>query len=106
MAKGANSKGAASGGGNGVSVIVLQPGGGDGRYSMFEVRDISKKEAFLQGPLVLEVGEPLDLELGFKDGSSLKVAAEVLAAELGDSPGVKVKFQRSSDRKKLAKKLK
>jgi hypothetical protein len=74
-------------------------------YEMFEVGEINGEFAFLRGPLVLEAGEPMTLKLTFRDGTELEVEAEVEAAELGDSPGVKVVFARAIDRQSIQQKL-
>jgi len=88
-----------------TAVLLTKPNGRQERYAMFEVHSIEDGEALLRGPLLLEVGEPLMVEVVFDDGSKVRAKVTVEGTELGPEPGIRVSFKRDSDRKAISAKL-
>ncbi len=72
-----------------VRVAVLGDAG-EARYPMFEVAEIATDGAFLGGPLLLENGEEIAVELSFPDDSTLTLRAQVVDIASGERPGVRV----------------
>jgi len=86
------------------AAVIVEPGSKQSRYLMFEVAELTPQHAVLRGPLLLEAGEPLTLELGFGDGTTLQVPVAVEEVLLGDSE-VRVRFERTSDSRSIERKL-
>ena len=106
MAKRRKSKKGKAKGGTGVvsAAVIVEPGSGQKSYAMFEVSKVSGEEAILRGPLLLEPGEPITLELAFSDGSTLQVPAAV-EESIRDDSRMRVRFERPDDRESIEKKL-
>lgn len=96
--------GTKNGGGEVSAAVIVEPGSKQSRYLMFEVAEITPEHAILRGPLLLEAGEPLTLELGFGDGTTLQVPVAVDEVLLSESE-VRVRFERSSDSRSIERKL-
>lgn len=62
------------------------------RYPMFTARDVSADGAFLAGPLLLEPGEELELELESSGGIQVRGHAQVTRVAGGKTPGMFIRF--------------
>jgi len=87
------------------SVVVTMPNGRQQHFRMFDVAELEADAALLSGPLLLEVGESVDIELAFADGSKLSVPATVASAVLAPTPGIRVVFRSGKLKKALGRKL-
>jgi hypothetical protein len=71
--------------------LVLAREGGERRYSMFEVRELSPGGAVLQGGLLLEMDEELTMDLVLDEGAPVRVRARVVGLQR-ELPAVEVIF--------------
>jgi hypothetical protein len=77
--------------------LVLGREGGERRYSMFEVRELSPGGAVLEGGLLLEMDEELTMDLVLDDGAPVRVQARVVGLQR-ELPGVEVIFPELGER--------
>jgi hypothetical protein len=84
------------------AALVLAHEGGERRYAMFELRELSVRGAVLAGGLLLEMDEELTMELALDEGAPMRVQARVVGL-LRDLPGVEVSFPElgEHDRKRI-----
>ena len=87
------------------SLVITKANGRQQSYPMFQVAEIEHDTARLCGPLLLEVGEVLLVEIVFTDGSKLRASATVEAVQLDPDPGIRVAFTRAAEKKAIRKKL-
>jgi hypothetical protein len=71
--------------------LVLAREGGERRYSMFEVRELSPGGAVLQGGLLLEMDDELTMDLVLDEGAPVRVQARVVGLQR-ELPAVEVIF--------------
>jgi hypothetical protein len=77
--------------------LVLAREGGERRYSMFEVRELSPGGAVLQGGLLLEMDEELTMDLVLDEGAPVRVHARVVGLQR-ELPAVEVIFPELGER--------
>lgn len=71
--------------------LVLAREGGERRYAMFAVRELSPRGALLAGGLLLEMDEELVMDLVLDQDAPLRVCARVVGVQRA-VPGVEVTF--------------
>jgi len=72
------------------AVVILNSENCHGEYAMFELRSLDKEGAELSGPLLLEVGENVELRVE-KGSKSIQLRAQVHAVA-SDRGTMKVRF--------------
>lgn len=74
------------------AALVLGEGDGECVYAMYDARALSSAGVFLAGPLLLEKGEELLLELMLDAGTRVRVKGHVVSSTRGQPAGVTVRF--------------
>jgi hypothetical protein len=77
-----------------IRVAVI---GGEERYPMFDAAEVAADGGFFAGPLLLETGEQLEVELSFADDTTLRLSARVVDVSAGDRPGIQVIWSELGD---------
>ncbi len=78
---------------NGVRDAVVVAAAGGSQYPMFTARELSPTGAVLSGPMLLELGEQVTVEIGFDDGERVRVEATV--AEIASGGEMRVEWTTS-----------
>jgi hypothetical protein len=80
------------------AAVITSDHRGELSYAMYDVHSVSDDRARLVGPLLLELGETVTLELALAEGRRVRVEAQVSDILEGNEPGIEVRFVAPTDR--------
>jgi hypothetical protein len=78
------------------AAVITVDNRGEVSYAMYDVLSVDEDRAQLAGPLLLEPGEAVTVELSLPEGRRLRVEARVCTVLEGGEPGIEIQFSNQS----------